>query len=397
MRPFYAAVYPLSTINVRLSVEIIDFAPSLIYNARKHNETGDTMKALVLAGGKGTRLKPLTHTGAKQLVPVANHPILFYVMENLHRAGIKDVGVIVAPETKDEIIAALKNNNSWGLNFTFIEQAEPRGLAHAVLTGKDFLKDSPFVMYLGDNLIGEDITPVCREFPGSREDSVIFLKEVENPRQFGVAVLDEAGRVSRLVEKPADPPSNLALVGIYFFKPTVFDAIARIKPSARGELEITDAIQKLIDMKYVVTSQRVSGWWLDTGKKDDLLAANMTVLDTCLTHAIKGRVDEKSTLEGRIDLGEGSEVVCSKIRGPVVIGQNTRIINSFIGPYSSIGNNVSIENAVMQHSVLLDGCNIKDADRLEESICGKRVTIRKHDESYRAYKLLLGDDSEIEI
>lgn len=355
------------------------------------------MKALVLAGGRGTRLKPLTYTGAKQLVPVANRPILFYVMDNLHKAGISDVGVIVAPETMNEIIKALNEGNTWGHKFTFIEQAEPKGLAHAVLTAKDFIKDSPFVMYLGDNLIGQDISPVCREFPASNDDSVIFLKKVENPRQFGVAVLDESGRVSKLIEKPKDPPSDLALVGIYFFKKNVFDAISKIKPSWRNELEITDAIQMLIDDRKKVTSQIVSGWWLDTGKKDDLLAANMTVLDTCCRHNILGKVDDKSNIEGRIDLGEGSEVVNSKIRGPVVIGNNTRIINTFIGPYTSIGNNVTVKNTVMQHSVLLDGCNISDVDRMEESLCGKRVEIKKHDENFKAYKLLIGDDSTIEI
>ena len=355
------------------------------------------MKALVLAGGRGTRLKPLTYTGAKQLVPVANRPILFYVMENLYNAGISDVGIIVAPETKDEIIKALKDNNSWNHKFTFIEQASPNGLAHAVLTAKEFIGDSPFVMYLGDNLIGEDISSVCKDFPNSKNDSVIFLKKVDNPQQFGVAELDNEGNVIRLVEKPLNPPSNMALVGIYFFKKSIFDAISKIKPSKRGELEITDAIETLIKTNSLVNSKTIDGWWLDTGKKDDLLAANMTVLDTCCKYIIRGEVDEKSNLEGRIDLSSSSQIINSKIRGPVVIGKNTQIINSFIGPYSSIGNNVTVKNTVLQHSVLLDGCKISDVNRMEESLCGKGVEIKKHDENFKAYKLMLGDDSSIEI
>lgn len=355
------------------------------------------MKALVLAGGKGTRLKPITHTGAKQLVPVANRPILFYVMDNLARSGLKEVGVITAPETEDEIIKALTNGNSWNMDFTFIRQAEPKGLAHAVLTGKDFLKDSPFVMYLGDNLIGEDITRECKDFPDSRDDAIIFLKEVDNPNQFGIAILDSAGRVSKLVEKPKDTPSNLALVGIYFFKPSIFDAISRIKPSNRDELEITDAIQELLNMNMTVTSQKVAGWWLDTGKKDDLLAANMAVLDTCCEYKIRGSIDSASKIEGRINLGAESEIINSKIRGPVVIGKNTKIKNTFVGPYTSIGDNVTIRDSVLQHSVILDNCTIQDIDRLEESLCGKGVTISKHNDNYRSYKLLLGDDSAIEI
>ncbi len=226
---------------------------------------------------------------------------------------------------------------------------------------------------------------------------MIFLKEVEHPEQFGVARLADDGHILELVEKPKNPPSNLALVGIYFFKPSIFDAIARIKPSGRGELEITDAIQELINMDHKVTSQKVGGWWLDTGKKDDLLAANMTVLDTCCEYQIRGHIDDKSTLEGRVDLGEGSKIINSKIRGPVVIGTGTTIKDTFIGPYSSIGDNAVIEKTVLQHSVILDGCTIKDIDRLEETLCGRRVTIRRHDDNYRSYKLLLGDDSSIEL
>jgi glucose-1-phosphate thymidylyltransferase len=357
------------------------------------------MKGLVLAGGSGTRLRPLTYTGAKQLVPVANRPILFYVIDNLVDAGIVDIGVIVSPETGGEVRAAVGDGSRWGARIDYIVQASPAGLAHAVQTAGAFLgRDEPFCMYLGDNLIGTKVRGAVETFlasPGLAAS--VMLKEVSNPSSFGVAEVDEGGRVVRLVEKPAEPKSNLALVGVYLFRPAIFDAIGRIKPSARGELEITDAIGELIELGGEVHFERVASWWLDTGKKDDLLLANATVLDTWLKHEVRGRVDEESRLLGRVAVEEGAVVERSVVRGPTVIGRGARVVDSHVGPFTSVGEGVAIVRSRVDHSVLMEGCRVEDVARLEDSLIGRRVLVHPGPPHRGALSLLVGDDCRVEL
>ena len=354
------------------------------------------MKALVLSGGKGTRLRPLTHTIAKQLVPVANRPVLYYTLQHLYEAGLKQVGVIISPETGEQIREAL-SENPWNFEFTFIVQEEPLGLAHAVKTARSFLVDDPFIMYLGDNLIGQGVCEFIEAFEENQTDAVILLKEVTDPCLFGVAQLNGAGRVVKLIEKPKEPPSNLALVGVYIFSPAIHQAIAEIKPSSRGELEITDAIQKLLDKHKTVKSFILKEWWLDTGKKDDLLEANRVVMDELVKEDLKGEVDEKSKVVGRVSLGEGSQVKRSTIRGPAVIGEGTIIRNSFIGPYTSVGDKCLIENAALEHSLILDGAQVRDVKRLEDSVVGRKAVIFKGHQNSEALRLMVGDDAEVSL
>lgn len=354
------------------------------------------MKALILSGGKGTRLRPLTYSGAKQLVPVANRPILFYCLDNIVEAGIKEVGIIISPETGQEIKDAIKRESQWDIHISYILQDNPGGLAHAVKVAKSFLGTSSFIMYLGDNLIGCGLKKFLEVFHRDNPSALILLKEVENPKNFGVAEISEDHKVKRLVEKPDLPPSNLALVGIYIFSPHIHDAIDEIEPSKRGELEITDAIQKLITMGQPVQSFVLDTWWLDTGKKDDLLNANATVLDEWLKGNIEGEIDQATKALGRLSVGKGSSVKNSTIRGPVIIGRNTIVENSFIGPYTSIGDNVMIINSSLEHSVVLEGSILKDVERLEESLIGRRVHLFKNSK-HKALRLLVGDDSVVEV
>lgn len=354
------------------------------------------MKALILSGGKGTRLRPLTYSGAKQLVPVANRPILFYCIDNIVNAGIKDIGIIISPETGEEIKEAVGNGKKWDAKITYIPQDAPAGLAHAVKAARGFLKNSPFVMYLGDNLIGTDIKKFVGDFIKKKSDALILLKEVENPKQFGVAEVSGNGRIIRLIEKPENPPSNLALVGVYIFSLRIHKAIDRISPSKRGELEITDAIQELIYMGHHVKSSLLKTWWLDTGKKDDLLTANAIVLDEWGKKNIKGTVDKLSKVLGRVMLSKNSIIKASTIRGPVVIGENTVIENSFVGPHTSIGDDVRIINSSIEHSVIMNGSEVLDIERMEESLIGRRVKIVKNSR-HKALRLMLGDDSVMEV
>ncbi|MGC2062624.1 MAG: glucose-1-phosphate thymidylyltransferase [Thermodesulfovibrionales bacterium] len=354
------------------------------------------MKALILSGGKGTRLRPLTYSGAKQLVPVANRPILFYCIDNIVRAGIKEIGIIISPETGAEIKDAVGNGRLWDAKITYILQDQPAGLAHAVKVARPFLKTAPFVMYLGDNLIGRDIGQFVSDFTKKRSDALILLKEVENPRQFGVAEVTKGGSIVRLIEKPENPPSNLALVGVYIFSPRIHKAIDRIQPSKRGELEITDAIQELILMGHKVRSFVLDSWWLDTGKKDDLLTANAIVLDEWGKKEIGGTIDKVSKLLGRVAIGRNSIVKASTIRGPVVIGENSVIERAFIGPHTSIGDDVRIINSSVEHSVIMSGSEVLDIERVEESLIGKRVRIFKGS-GHKALRLMLGDDSVMEV
>ena len=354
------------------------------------------MKALVLAGGKGTRLRPFTYTMAKQLIPVANRPIIHYVMDQIARVGIKEVGVIISPETGEQIKESLAEN-PWGFDFLFVLQGEPKGLAHAVMIAQGFLAEDAFLMYLGDNLIGQDIKSFVDEFQTSEPEAMILLTEVEDPRMFGVADVDGDGNIKRLIEKPKEPPSNLALVGIYLFSPSIHEAISEIKPSFRGELEITDAIQKLLDKGKIVKSFILRRWWLDTGKKDDLLEANRVVLDELVTQQLEGKVDEGSKVVGRVSLAKGAQVGGSTIRGPVVIGTGTVIKSSFIGPYTSVGNNCTIENAVLEHSVILDGARIAGLERLEDSVVGRNAVVSKGSQNNKALRLMVGDDAEVSL
>ena len=355
------------------------------------------MKALVLSGGKGTRLRPLTHTMAKQLVPVACKPILGYVMDHISEASIKDVGIIISPETGEEVKKYVGSGRKWGIKVKYILQPEPLGLAHAVKTAEDFLGEDDFVMYLGDNLLSYGIKAARERFEKERPDALIYLKEVDNPSQFGVAELKRDGSIKRLIEKPAAPPSNLALVGVYIFTKRIHEAIARIKPSQRGELEITDAIQMLIDMGYPVKSEILDGWWLDTGKKDDLLQANSIVLDEYIVRSIQGRIDRNSEVVGRVDIEKGARVVNSRIRGPVKIGRKAVIENSFVGPYTSIGEAVVIKDSVIEHSVILDGSEIRGIERLEDSLIGRGASVVKNRDRHKAYRLMIGDDTVVEV
>ncbi|CCH93941.1 Glucose-1-phosphate thymidylyltransferase [Microcystis aeruginosa PCC 9432] len=356
------------------------------------------MKALILSGGKGTRLRPLTYTGAKQLVPVANKPILWYGIESIVAAGITDIGIIISPETGEEIRQTTGNGEQFGAKITYIRQDQPAGLAHAVKTAQSFLGDSPFIMYLGDNLIEDDLSPFLDSFHQQSLDALILLRKVSNPSAFGVAKVDETGKVLYLVEKPKEPPSNLALVGIYFFAPTIHQAIASIQPSGRGELEITDAIQELINQNKAVEANKLLGWWLDTGKKDDLLEANRIILDTSLEIALQGEIDANSQVIGRVQIGQGSKIINSTIRGPVIIGENCHIENCFIGPYSSIANGVKLIDADIEHSVILkDATIIGIHQRIVDSVIGRRAKLEIAPQRPKALRFMIGDDSHVEL
>ena len=350
-----------------------------------------------MSGGKGTRLRPLTYTTAKQLVPVANKPILGYVIDHIKDAGIQDLGVIISPDTGDEVKRYVGDGKRWGMNVTFIPQSEPLGLAHAVTTARGFLKDDDFVMYLGDNLLSHGVKDSIKKFRRESPQALIFLKEVDNPKQFGVAKLDGRGNIVKLIEKPKRPPSNLALVGVYVFSPEIHDAIARIKPSFRGELEITDAIQELIHMGYEVKSEVLEGWWLDTGKKDSILQANTVVLDEYVKRSIRGSADSKSQITGRVTIGKGAAIRNSIVRGPVIIGDRTEITDSFIGPFTSVGDGVVIRSSVIEHSVILNSAFLSGIERLEDSLVGKNTRVVKNSSHHKALRLMVGDDSTIEV
>ncbi len=353
------------------------------------------LKGLILSGGAGTRLRPITHTSAKQLVPVANKPVLFYGIEALVAAGIEDVGIVIAPETGDEIRAAVGDGSALGARVTYIVQDEPLGLAHAVLTAEPFLGESPFVMYLGDNLLRDGITDLVETFRNGAPEALILLTKVSDPWHYGVAELNGTD-VVRLVEKPSEPPSDMALVGVYMFTNAIFEAARAIEPSARGELEITDAIQYLIDADRKVESHTVSGWWKDTGQLADMLEANRLVLSDQEPRLAGEVVDSK--LEGRVVVEEGAVVERSVVRGPAVIGADSRIADSYVGPYTSIGEGVTIERSEVEHSIILAGSSVLNLEsRLEASLLGRNVTLSRASSLPKTMRMIVGDSSEITL
>ena len=351
------------------------------------------LKGLLLAGGKGTRLRPFTYTGAKQLVALANRPILFHAIDQLTTCGITDLGIVVG-ETKDEVMAAVGDGSQFGAKITFIEQSAPLGIAHAVKIAEDFIGTDPFVLFLGDNILKEGIGRYVEQFQTGCHNGLVLLYPVDEPQNFGVAELD-GDKLIRVVEKPQDPPSNMAVIGIYFFDSSVFDAIRNVKPSARGELEITDTIQRLIDDGLDVRAEVISGRWIDTGKHDDLLEANHLLLED-LEPELAGRHDEASTIQGRVVLQEGCEVINSRIQGPAIIGERTRVVNSFIGPFTSIYHDCLIADIEISGSVVLEHTTIEQVDgRIEHSLIGRNVELRGHQRRPHGYELILGDFSKL--
>jgi glucose-1-phosphate thymidylyltransferase len=353
------------------------------------------LKGLILSGGRGTRLAPITHTSAKQLVPVANKPVLFYGIEAMAEAGIEDVGVIIAPQTGAEIKTAAGDGSRFGVRLTYIVQDEPLGLAHAVLTARPFLGHSPFVMYLGDNILQGGITGFVESFREHKPDALILLTPVADPRNYGVAELRD-GAVVRLLEKPPQPKTDLALVGVYMFTPAIHAAAEAISPSARDELEITEAIQQLVDRGLRVEPHIVRGWWKDTGRLDDLLAANRLVLDT-IEARIEGELVE-SQVDGRVVVEQGAQLKRCAVRGPAVIGAGAALTDCYVGPYTAVGERCTIENAEVEHSILLTGSSVHGlAGRMESSLLGKGARIGRDHGQPRAYRFMIGDNSEIAI
>ena len=361
------------------------------------------VKGLILSGGAGTRLRPITHTSAKQLVPVANKPILFYGIEDMVEAGIVDIGIIIG-DTGDEIRAAVGDGSAFGARVTYIPQDAPLGLAHCVLIAHDFLGDDDFVMYLGDNLLRQGIEPFVVSFEEDRASSAgtdrpsaqILLARVEDPQRFGVAEIGPDGEVLRLVEKPVDPPSDLALVGVYLFDRSIHEAVATIDPSPRGELEITDAIQWLIDNGHRVRHEILDGWWKDTGKLQPLLEGNRLILET-LEQRIDGTVDAESMIDGRVVIESGAEIVRSTIRGPAIIGRNTKVIDSYIGPFTSVYFDCVVADSEIEHSVILERSSITSVPRITDSLIGRDVEVARSESRPSATRLMIGDHSKIDL
>jgi glucose-1-phosphate thymidylyltransferase len=357
------------------------------------------LKALVAAGGTGSRLRPLTHTAAKQLIPVANKPILFYVLEDLVKIGIKEVGMIVGKETVDDIKNVIGNGKKWGLYIDYIYQDKPLGLAHCIKIAKGYLKDEPFIMYLGDNILTTDLSRFTNEFKKSKANALVLLSEVDNPEQFGVVEFDKKDNIKRLIEKPEKPPTNFALVGVYLFDKNILKAVDYIKPSQRGELEITDAIQWLINNNYKVIPYKVTGWWKDTGKVEDVLEANRFILSSLKASKEDSvKINSNSKIIGEVKLQSKVEIENSIIRGPVIIGDNTKVINSYIGPFTSIYFGCKIKNSEIENSIVMEKTKIIDLpSRFDNSIIGKEVDISKNFKKPNTVNFILGDRSKIKM
>jgi len=354
------------------------------------------MKALILSGGKGTRLYPLTYTSAKQLIPVANKPILFRVIESIRDAGIKEIGIVIG-STGAYVREAVGRGGRWGVEITYISQEKPLGLAHCVKISREFLGEDPFVLFLGDNVIQGGISELIGDFATNEWHSQIVLIRIKHPEEYGVVELDDDGRIIRLLEKPKNPPSDLALVGVYMFDAHIHEAVNAIKPSWRGELEITDALQWLVDNNYEVRPHIHRGWWIDTGQPDDLLEANDLVLEE-LNHSIEGYVDRDSKVGRRVTIERGAEIINSTVRGPTIIGENSRIVNSYVGPFTSIYHDVLLENCEIEHSMVLEHSRIQDIEaRIQDSLIGRDVSIRRSSIRPKALKLTIGDHSKLGI
>jgi glucose-1-phosphate thymidylyltransferase len=355
------------------------------------------MRALILSGGEGSRLRPITYTSAKQLIPVGGEPILFRAIESIREAGIDEVGIVVGA-TAEEVRAAVGDGSRWGVRVTYIHQEAPLGLAHAVLTAREFVRGQPFLMYLGDNVLLEGLTRFVEEFERTRPDAQIFLARVPEPERFGVAVLD-GERVVKLVEKPAQRISDLALVGVYLFDDSILEAAETLRPSWRGEYEITEAIQWLIDNGRVVRAEMVSGWWKDTGKPTDLLEANRIMLDA-QSPAVQGEVDDASTVEGNVVVEPGASIMRSRIRGPAVVGARSVVEDSEIGAYTSIGEDCTVAGSFIEDSIVLEGCTIRDVHGLATSILGKHVEVRhsgRRDGKHRLIVGIVSDRNRVEV
>ena len=353
------------------------------------------MKGLVLSGGLGTRLRPLTYTGAKQLVPIANKPVLFYALEDLVEAGVTDIAIVVG-DTHAQIRDAVGDGSRIGARITYLQQDAPRGIAHGISIAREFLGDDRFILFLGDNFLREGIVPYVEAFRRGDTNADILLYRVRNPQDFGVAELRD-GQVVRVVEKPPDPPTDLAVIGIYLFDRHVHDVVARLQPSPRGELEITDTIQGLIDAGRIVRPHVVGGWWIDTGKKDDMLEANRLILET-LERDVAGALDGDSQAHGKVVIGAGASVHNSVIRGPAIIGAGTRLRDTYVGPFTSIGDGCLVERCEIEHSIVMEHCRLIDVPgRIEDSLVGRNVEIVRSPHKPKAYKLMLGDFSRVEV
>jgi glucose-1-phosphate thymidylyltransferase len=351
------------------------------------------MKGIILHGGAGTRLRPLTYSGPKQLIPIANKPVSQYALEDLISAGIRDIAIVLG-ETFPELVREHYGDGSrFGVRITYVYQGLPKGIAHAIGLCKDFVGDDKFVVYLGDNMLQNGIKEFVREFVDNNYDAMVLLKEVDDPTSFGVAEFDKSGKLVRLVEKPKVPPSKYALIGVYFLSPEIFRMIEELKPSWRGEYEITDALQMLLERNYNVGYRIVKGWWFDTGKKDDILKVNALILDERLERRIEGEIIN-SDVEGRVAIDKDTKVINSTIRGPTVIGRGCYIENAFIGPFTSIGDNVKIVNSSVEYSIVMGGAVIENVDRIEDSLIGKNVKILRR-EGRKAYRFSITNHSEV--
>jgi glucose-1-phosphate thymidylyltransferase len=355
------------------------------------------MKAIILCAGKGTRLRPLTYTSAKHLIPLANKPALEYGIEKIKECGIDEIGIIIGEETGEDIKREMGDGRKWNVHISYIMQEEPLGLAHAVKVARDFLQDEPFLMFLGDNLLKNGIDQYRKKFEQGEMQAFVLLTHVENPQQFGIVELDNK-KIVRMVEKPKQPPTDLALIGVYFFDKVIHKAIDHIKPSTRGELEITDAIQWLVDNQYAVEAEIIEGWWKDTGKPEDIIEANRLILEDVHRDLKNATIDDQSKVFGRINLAEGVEVIHSTILGPVVIGKNARIVKSYIGPFTSLSEGVRVENSEIEYSIIMSNTHINNVNcRMQNCLIGKEVNIYRSGEMPRVYEFTLADNSSVRL